>query len=270
MRKTFSILFVLLVLAGPAASADGTAFSHEDWDAVLSRFVDERGKVDYAGLARDRATLDRYLAAIAESGPRTTPDRFAGRDHELAYYINAYNACVFAGVLERGADVDTVWGSMLDGYRFFMAKKYVVDGQSINLRNLENKFVRARYGDARIHAALNCASNGCPRLPATAFEADTLDATLNEAMTEFVTDERNVRVDHDSRRVYLSKIFDWFTDDFLDDEREAGNRDPLLIDYVNRFRRDAKPVPRDYKVRFLDYDRSLNRATSGAAKGSGQ
>ncbi len=263
--RTIATIILVTLLAAPAAAGGGDAvFTHDDWDAVLGEFVDDRGLVDYAGLARDREALDRYLAAIAEAGPESTPGRFPTRDHELAYYINAYNALVFAGVLALGDDAGTVWGGLIDGYPFFVGTKYRIDGRKINLRNLENKIVRARYGDARIHAALNCASLGCPRLPDTAFRPASLDATLDAAMTEFVSDPRHVRVDHDAKVVHLSKIFDWFRDDFLDDEREAGNDAPNLIDYVNRFRGDTPAIPRDYDVEILKYDEGLNRAPTRA------
>ena len=69
-----------------------------------------------------------------------------------------------------------------------------------------------------------------------------------------------MRVDRRAERIYLSKIFDWFDDDFLDDEREAGNDDPILVDYVNRFRGDAAPRCRaDYRCRFFPFDKGLNR-----------
>ena len=257
-----------LFLAGLAATGlgsytragDAPAFDHRDWSVVLSRFVDEQGRVDYEALALDRATLDRYLARIAEVGPRSMPERFPTRADELAYYVNAYNALVFQGVLDGPLPTDTVWRGILPGYGFFVGRKFRLDRQSINLRNLENKIVRARFGDARVHAALNCASVGCPRLPTTAFEAGRLERELNSAMTEFVSNEQNVRIDEADRTVFLSKIFDWYREDFLADEREAGNAKPSLIDYVNRFRGDATPIPADYAVRFLEYDKRLNGA----------
>jgi hypothetical protein len=261
--------FTLLV-AGFAATGLGVAqaagdsaafdhFDHEDWNAVLTSFVDERGRVDYEALARDRARLDRYLAQIAEIGPRSTPERFPTQGHELAYYINAYNALVFQGVLDGNVDAETVWRGLVPGYGFFVGRKFRLDGQSINLRNLENKIVRARFGDARIHAALNCASTGCPRLPTTAFEPGRLERELTTAMAEFVSNEQHVRIDDANRTVFLSKIFDWYREDFLADERETGNANPTLIDYVNRFRGDDSPIPGDYTVRFLEYDKGLNR-----------
>ena len=264
----FGSLVTVLAVAGLGGVGQGgalTAFDHADWNAVLSTVVDAQGSVDYGALAADRVVLDRYLEEIAEIGPGSTPGQFPTQAHELAYYVNAYNALVFQGVIEGDPDSETVWRGLLPGYGFFVGRKFRLDGQLINLRNLENKIVRARFGDARVHAALNCASVSCPRLPTTAFDPGQLEQELNTAMAEFVSDERHVRVDPSSRTVFVSKIFDWYREDFLADEREAGNSEPTLIDYINRFREDTPPIPRDYSVRFLEYDKRLNRPSDSDA-----
>jgi len=262
MRRTgLTLLFAGLAaggLGGGGQASETTLFDYRDWNAVLARFVDPQGRVDYAGLSGNRAALDRYLTQIAEAGPRSTPERFPTRADELAYYVNAYNALVFQGVLDGNVDAETVWRGLVPGYGFFVGRKFRLDGQWINLRNLENKVVRARFDDARIHAVLNCASVGCPRLPTTAFEPGRLERELTAAMTEFVSNVQNVRIDQAERTVHLSKIFDWYREDFLADEREAGNPEPTLIDYVNRYRGELPAVPRGYTVRFLDYDKRLN------------
>ena len=226
MGRFATPLLIAAVIAGAPGKAAQTTetgpFDHRDWSSVLARFVDDQGRVDYEALDEDRRELDLYLEQIAETGPRTTPERFPTRADELAYYVNAYNALVFQGVIDGDLEnAETVWKGILPGYGFFVGKKFRLDGQSINLRNLENKIVRARYGDARIHAALNCASVGCPRLPTTAFEPGRLETELNAAMAEFVSNEQHVRIDAASRTVYLSKIFDWYEDDFIEDESEA-------------------------------------------------
>jgi hypothetical protein len=52
---------------------------------------------------------------------------------------------------------------------FFMGLHFEVAGYAnvgrggLSLADLEHKIIRP-YGDARIHAAINCASAGCPRL----------------------------------------------------------------------------------------------------------
>jgi hypothetical protein len=236
------------------------AFSHDDWTAVIERRVDGEGRVDYAGLAGDREALDRYLAALAATSPDSAPEHFPDRDHELAYWLNAYNALVVAAVLERGVETPSVWGDGLFGIGFFTVERGPLGGRQISLKRLEDDIVRARYRDPRMHAALNCASLGCPRLPRRAFEGDTLQRELDAAMREFVADPRHVRVDLDARTVWLSKIFDWFAKDFVAFERAQRTPAPTVVDYVNRYRVPAERIPPGLRVRFLAYDKRLNRA----------
>ena len=163
--------------------------------------MDERGTVDYAALAGGPAALDRFLAAVARTSPDAEPLRSSRRATDrLAYYLNAYNAWVFRGVLARGPEKESVWkGGLVSGYSFFVGMDILLGGVKTNLKKLEDKTIRATFADPRIHAALNCASRGCPRLPRKAFEPATLDAELDAAMREFVSEERNVAGRHARR-----------------------------------------------------------------------
>jgi hypothetical protein len=260
---TFLTLFLLTLAQAPTAAAGeengNLAFPYGDWRRVLGQVVDKDGLVDYASLARDTQTLDRVIAAIEAVSPRSHPNRFESPDHELAYYINAYNALVFRGVLDKGPDIATVWGKTGSGLGFFVRRRFTVGGERTNLKRFEDVWVRERFHDPRIHAALNCASVGCPRLPRAPFSPDALDAELDAAMAEFVSSPENVVVDDADRVVILSKIFDWFRSDFLDFEAEQGVEEPALIDYVNRYRESERPIPSDYRVQFDTYDKRLNR-----------
>jgi len=237
----------------------GERFSHADWTTVLERWVDERGRVDYLGLAANRAVLDRYLAAVAESSPRSAPQRFPSRDDALAFYLNAYNAEVFGGVLDRGPERKSVWRGLISGYDFFVRRKVVIGGESVSLKTLEDEWIRAGFADPRIHAALNCASIGCPRLPRAAFEADRLGEQLDAAMREFVDDDRHCRFDAERRVVELSKIFDWFADDFLAWERSQDNPSPSIVHFVNRYRAADSQLPADASVQYLPYGKGINQ-----------
>lgn len=249
----------VLALAWPLRTVAAETFSHADWTAVLQRFVDDQGRVDYHGLAADRAVFDRYLAKVESISPENRPELFPTREDQLAYYLNAYNALVFNGVLARGPEEESVWSGLISGFNFFSRMEITVGGKVTNLKQLEDDVVRARFGDPRVHAALNCASVGCPRLPREAFEPATLDAQLQSAMTEFVNNPLNCKVDEASRTVTLSKIFDWFSADFLDYERRQGTAQPVVLDYVNRFRASDQRIPRDFKVQFSPYDKRLNK-----------
>ena len=262
LRPPRATLWTALSLAAVLAAVPAGAaepFSHADWERVLERFVDARGFVDYQGLAEDRGALDRYLARLRAASPESDPGLFPSPDHELAYWINAYNAWVFWGVLDRGPDLDSVWGFLGTGISFFSGMDIELGGRETNLKALEDEVIRARYGDARIHAALNCASVSCPRLPRHAFTGEELDAQLDAAMREFVTDPKHLRVDRGAKRVTMSKIFDWYADDFLADAAERGIREPNLLDYANLHRGAAGAIPRTWEIAFFDYDKGLNR-----------
>lgn len=258
-------ILILIALAAsglaPRLGADpgNESFSHDDWNAVADEFVDDQGLVDYASLAGGRELLDRYLQDIETTGPESQPDLFATRNDKLAYYINAYNALVFKGVLDLPAGIETVWGKSKSGYGFFVKTKFELDGRRTNLRKLENEIVRARFEDPRIHAALNCASLGCPRLPRHAFDPDELDAQLDLEMTEFANESRNCEVDLAAGTVRLSKIFDWFRSDFEDYATPEGEAAGDLITYLNRYRPAEARIPDDLAIEFLKYDKRINR-----------
>lgn len=237
-----------------------TSFSYADWTTVLERFVDERGFVAYGRLARDREPLDRYLAAISTTGPSNQPELFPDRHHELAYYVNAYNALVVEGVLGRGPETKSVWRGLVSGLNFFVLMRVSVDGTTTSLKTLEDQTIRKKYTDARIHAALNCASVGCPPLRREAYDGERLDAQLDDAMRGFATAPEHCRYDPSTGTVTLSAIFDWYEKDFLADEKRRGTMRPTLLDAVNRYRPEDAKLPAGTEIRFAEYDKSINRA----------
>jgi hypothetical protein len=253
----------VLLLGGAVALAGGPdlgGFSHDGWTRVLEAWVDEAGMVDYSGLSSDRADLDRYVEAIGRISPENRPDLFPTREDRLAYWINAYNALVFQGVLARGPEEDSVWTGMVSGLGFFGLKKYTLGGRVLSLKTLEDDLIREPFQDPRIHAALNCASIGCPRLPRRAFEPATLHEDLEAAMAEFVAGDLNVTVDHEQKTVTLSKIFDWFEGDFLRFENEfRGRAGATVVDYINRYREGGNKVPENYRIKFRPYDKRINK-----------
>lgn len=250
------ILFLVLlsVITAPC-TANARAFDHGPLDRVLSAFVDDAGNVDYAGLKADRAELDAYVDSLAAVSPDSDPDRFPTREARLAYWINAYNALVLRGVIDAYPVRSVKDIKMLSG--FFNRTWFTVGGESLTLNGIEHDVIRDRFDEPRIHAAINCASVGCPVLERTAFFPETLDARLETVMRKFLNEDRNVTVDADRRTVTLSKILDWFESDFTDWYESKFNVDDAhILDYVALYREG--PFDKTWKVKHHDYDWTLN------------
>ncbi len=241
---------------------------HTDLDAFLARHVDEAGRVDYAAAVGDRADLDRYVAALARHSPDATPSAYPEEADRLAYWINAYNAWVIVMVLDAYPiasvrDVSNPLRLLHPLAGFFLLRKVTLGGERISLYSLENRVVRRRFSDPRIHFALNCASISCPRLPAEAFAPERLEAQLSREADRFLSEPRNVRVDAEAGEIHLSSIFDWYASDFTDQvERVAPGRSATLSAYLisNAPKEVAEQVARCEGCRevFVPYDWGLN------------
>ena len=231
--------------------AAGAAFPYETWNALLQKYVDGKGRVDYNALkgnAEDAGKLDKLFAAVAATGPTRHPEQFKTQAAKLAYYLDAYNILVWKNVLSRLPKLTNVDKEKAS---FFFFTKFVVDGKEINLKDLEGDIVRPQFKDARVHMALNCASGGCPSLPTYAFTPAKLDEQLSNEARKFCNEKRNVDFDAASKKLKLSHIFDWYKEDF--------GKDPAkVIEWINNYRAADAKLPSDAKLEFVDYDWTLN------------
>jgi hypothetical protein len=157
----------------------------------------------------------------------------------------------------RGGSPATLGGR----YSFFLRTPHGIAGESISLNDLENKRIRS-YDEPRIHFALVCASASCPKLRSEAYRADRLDAQLRIATEDFINDPTRNRFDAASRTAHVSKIFDWYEEDFT---AAHGSLQAYLSRYVADPEVARGLAGGGWKLRFLAYDWSLNGATPPAA-----
>lgn len=256
MLKNFLLSFFLMAVAGAATACSNNVakmpsgkppVSHKIWDGLLRKHVRADGFVDYKGFVKDSAQLNKYLGLLSSAHPQPS----WGKEEQMAYWINAYNAFTVKLIVDhypvasikdikKGIPfVNTVWD----------IKFIRIEGQTYDLNNIEHGILRKDFKDARIHAALNCASYSCPRLRAEAFVAGKLESQLEDAMRTFVNDPLRNRVSAD--KAEISQIFSWFSGDFKSD---AGS----VRDFINRYAK-VKLKP-EGKISHLEYDWKLNDA----------
>jgi len=166
-----------------------------------------------------------------------------GEKDRLAFYVNAYNAWILREALAKYPTKSVK--DLL--FTFFTGKRIKVAGQQTSFDKLEKETIRAKFGEARIHFALNCASRSCPPLQPEAFRGDRLDAQFEKITQAFVNSERGVRISPDGN-VELSKIFDWYAADFA----KSGG----VLPFINQ--RRTTPLPDGAKIGYQAYDWSLN------------
>jgi len=244
----------------------GPGFDYSWWNAALGRWAHPDG-VDYDAVRADEGNLRRFIATLAKIGPHTAPKRFTTEPERLAYYINAYNALVLFAVVDNWP-IDTVhdvrgWLDPRGGFGFFYGLRLPLDGDDVNLYDLENEVIRG-FVDARIHAAINCASKSCPTLMPYAFEPVRLDDQLDVVTRAFCSSPPHVRVDDEAKEIQLSAIFEWYQTDFEEHARRLG-RAATIVDFILAFAAPevAAAVERargeGFEVVFQPYDWALNR-----------
>ena len=248
----------LIVLALAWAALPAQAFEHSAWDALLKKHVvllpgAHASQLRYADMARDRAALKAYLDALSRVGQ---PEFDAWpRDERKAFLINAYNAFAVEKILTRWPDIRSIWDFGKVFGNPFKDHFFTLFGKQASLDGIEHGMLRkpGAYDDARIHYAVNCASIGCPMLREEAYVAARLEAQLEEQARRFLGDRSRNRFR--AGRLEVSKIFDWFKEDFAPRERYLA-RYAALLGYP------GGPVPVD----FLDYDWSLNDSRSSSRR----
>ncbi len=267
----------LAALQAGTVYAQGPGFDHAHaaWTALLRKHVrlvrgGQATQVAYAGFAADRAALKAYLDSLSA----VTPAVFAGwsKPERQAFLINAYNAFTVELILTKNPDLKTIkdHGSQLSSP--WKPKWIPLLGGKVSLDDIEHAMLRKRgdYDDPRVHFAVNCASIGCPALREEAFVAARLDAQMDEQTLRFMSDRTRNRWNAQRGRLELSKIFDWYGEDFRLGHRGFDSLPAFAARYADQLA-DA-PADRErirsgrVDIAFTDYDWALNDVRGGDAR----
>jgi len=260
-----ALALTLLLMAGNLSTA-GIQFdaTHARWQSLLQRHVSWQGdggasSVDYAGFARDRASLRQYLASLAKVS--TSQYQRWPEPQRQAFLINAYNAATVELVLDGWPQIRSIKerGNWL---RSPWQRPFVtLLGELRSLDDIEHTLLRGAPGFAepRIHFAVNCASLGCPALRPEPYVGERLDAQLQDQTIRFLGDRSRNRFDRVGARLQISRIFDWYAQDFA----EMGGVPGFLAQNAQLLglnsAESASLRQGRIAISFLPYDWSLNR-----------
>jgi hypothetical protein len=221
--------------------------NHAVWDALLKKYVNAEGLVDYRGLQADSVALNAYLAQLSTHlpSPAWSPAE------RLAYWLNAYNAFTIQRVVrdypirsirELGGErtlLNTVWDQAF----------IPLGPDHYSLNDLEHRLIRRQFTDNRIHFALVCAARSCPRLRTEAYTATALKTQLDEQARDFVNSPAKNNLASPAAP-QVSAIFAFYPDDF------AKNGSTSVQDLINRYA--IHKIEPQAPLAYLTYDWSLN------------
>lgn len=217
----------------PTVIAEST---HSLFDELLKTYVDNQGNVDYVGLISEKSKLQEYLDKLSSLSINGL-----NRNEKLAFWINAYNAFTIKLItdnypvskiteLENGKPWDKKWINL--------------DGKTLSLNQIENDIIRPQFKEPRIHFAVNCAAKSCPPLLNKAWTASNLEQNFERQTKAFINNAIYNTIA--SGKIVLSKIFEWYADDF-------GN----LIAFLNKY--SDTQISSSASIDYAEYNWKLNK-----------
>jgi len=227
------LTFILLLLSFTIANSQGLTTFFTKTDSFLKKYV-SNNKVNYVAIKKNPNELDELLKIVANY------DLAKEEDSNKAFLINAYNLLVIKGIT-----VKFPVKSPLDIAGFFDKTLYTVSSKKVTLNEIENKMLRAKYNDARLHFVLVCGAIGCPPIIPEAYLPETLDAKLDQQTIMALNNPNFIK--ENGNKIQISQLFEWYKVDFKNKE----------IDFINSFR-ETKLNPKS-KFTYYPYDWSLNK-----------
>ena len=228
-------------------SSTGRTLDHAAWDALLKKYVDDQGLVNYKGLQQDSASLNSYLKTLGDN----LPAKQAPADEKLAYWLNAYNAFTVQRII-RAYPVKSI--KDLGGDKIFVNTVWDQDfiplgGKRYTLNDIEHRVIRKQFDENRIHYALVCAAMSCPRLRNEAYVGARVRDQLADQGRDFINNPKKNDLTPASKPT-LSAIYSFYPKDF------EKNGSTSIQNAVNRYANQK--IDPNATLSYKEYDWSLN------------
>lgn len=245
------MLLSMIFVGSPSAQDQDERTALAIFDQVLDTRVRD-GFVYYRALKAERSGLDRFVASLADAAVPS------GRDEQIAFWLNAYNAVVMQTVINHypTRSMQQIPGAFL--------RTHPVARRSVSLDQIEQTILTG-FKDPRVFFALGRGAVGSGRLRSEIYTGDSLERQLREQIEECGGRDVCIRVNSALNRVQASQIFQWRRRELSEAfTATAGRRPPLeraVVAYAGRRHVDAERdmLARDrFKVEYVPFDWTLN------------
>tara|TARA_B100001094_G_C18072785_1_gene740996 strand:- start:232 stop:1059 length:828 start_codon:yes stop_codon:yes gene_type:complete len=254
MKTIVSLIFMFI--ATITFAENKFDHSHKYFDQVLKKYLNKNFLVKYQVLKKDSTDPNHIFPKYLKSLSAVSKQTFNSwnKNQKMAFLINSYNAFTLKLIVDHYPvksikDIGSLFTKPWD-IKFFT----FLDNKEMSLDPIEHQMLRPVFKDPRIHAAVNCASISCPKLARTAFTAQNLELLLETQTKEWINDTTRNKAEG-SGKWQLSKIFDWYEEDFVQWGKGVTEFVAKYHDGLNS-RVGSKKVDIDY----LEYNWQLNDA----------
>ena len=217
MLKKYLLIFTLSI---GFLSANYNSFL-ENYDQLLKKYVELGIKknirvnlIDYNAWEKDplHEKAKNILLSL-----KNIPV-FSTKNEKIAFWSNLYNFLTIELIISKKEkdsirNLSTNWLNN----NIWKISKWIIAGKSYSLDDIEHEILR-KMGNPSIHFAIVCASLSCPDLRKEAYRGDILDEQFKEQAIDFLENDTKGLKKNDNKEIVISKIFDWFEEDFGDDE----------------------------------------------------
>ena len=208
------LLMILLAVLVPH-STSAKKFDFSDWDSILKKYVDNK-KIDGISLNTidyRKLKSDPLFYQLVNDLKIFIPLKLQTHEEKIAFWINVYNVFAVKMVLDN-YPLDSIKDIGTFFKPVWKLNAGVIGGKIYTLDEIEHKILR-KMGEPRIHVAIVCASISCPDIPLYSFSPEILGEQLDAQMKVFLTNpKKGLRLEANGKRLFLSKIFKWFEEDF--------------------------------------------------------
>ena len=188
-----NIVFLLFMISNTFAQTN----VFESFDVFFQKNISKEGSVNYSKIKKDQKELKSLLNQINSQEIYSWD-----KNTKMAFWINTYNVFCINFIIQNYPvksikDIRNPWTS----------KTNYFENKAVSLNHIEHNILR-KMGDPKIHFAIVCASESCPKLSNKAYKPNTLKEQLNDAAKEFVNDDSKNSISVNS--IEISNIFKWF------------------------------------------------------------
>lgn len=243
------ISFILLLTIGiDFVSAEAPFFNISSYVVSGEKDDIKTNLIDYESLSKNSG-----FSGVFKFLHKFNPDKLKSDDEKKAFWINVYNYGAIKIVVDN-LPLNSIKDAGTIFYSVWKKKLIVVGGKRYSLDDIEHKILRKEFNDPRIHFAIVCASLSCPDLAVGPFTAKNLGEQLDIATRKFLKNKtKGIKLDRKKNILYISKIFNWFEDDFIVYKN--------VLSFIKKYAPQdvIKHLKKhDVKIEYFHYEWSLN------------